>query len=107
MKKRRQLVCSSEARPARGQHVRPCGDCPFSREAIPGWLGALTAPEWIAVAHGEAHIECHTRTGAACAGAAIYRANVCKRVRDPKALILPPDAAAVFATPLEFLAHHE
>ena len=105
-KKRRQLLTVTDARPAKGQHRRPCSDCPWARTALPGWLADMTPEEWIASAHGETRMECHTLLGAECAGAAIYRANVCKRVRDPGALQLPKDPAAVFATHAEFLAHH-
>ena len=104
--KRRQLVTIDEAVKATGQHKRPCSDCPWARSALPGWLGSLTREEWIAVAHGESVIECHTMLGAQCAGAAIYRANVCKSVRHQDALRLEPDTDRVFATPAEFTAHH-
>ncbi len=104
--KRRQLVTIDEAVKATGQHKRPCSDCPWARSALPGWLGSLTREEWIAAAHGEAVIECHTLLGAQCAGAAIYRANVAKSVRDPDAFKLEPDTTRVFATPTEFREHH-
>jgi len=38
---------------------------------------------------------------------AIYRANIGKLPRDRSALRLPVDRVAVFATPMEFQAHHE
>lgn len=103
----RQLVPSTEARPAKRQHRAPCSDCPWARKALPGWLGPLQAPQWVQVAHGEGEPGCHTRQGMACAGIAIYRANVCKAPRDPEAFRLPANKTSVFATPAEFLAHHE
>lgn len=104
---RRQLLTSDEAVPATCQHTRPCSDCPWSRDALPEWLGGNTAKEWLQFAHGEVRIPCHVLAGAECAGAAIYRANVGKLPRD-RALMRPrADTAAVFATPLEFLAHHK
>ncbi len=105
--KRKQLISSDEAEQADGQHVDPCSDCPFSREALPGWLGTMTVDEWIKAAHGEAHVECHTLIGAQCAGCAIYRRNVCKRMRNPESLDLPADREKVFATPAEFREHHQ
>jgi len=57
-------------------------------------------------AHGEDRLECHVLKGAQCAGAAIYRANVAKRTRDPALLRLPRDAKKVFANYLEFMIHH-
>lgn len=103
---RRQLVSSDEARPARGQHKQPCSDCPFARTALAGWLGSDTPASWMKMAHGETRMECHTLIGAQCAGAAIYRANVCKKPRDPALLTLPADRVKVFAGPPEFLRHH-
>jgi|SRR3974390_154512 len=88
------------------QHKTPCSDCPWAREALKGWLGALTPDEWIAIIHGEAIIDCHTQAPWQCAGAAIYRANVCKTPRYGVILQLEPDTGKVFATPEEFLKHH-
>jgi hypothetical protein len=102
----RQLVSSDEARPAKRQHETPCSDCPWRRKALPGWLGSMTAEEWVAAAHSETRIDCHTLIGAQCAGAATYRANICKRPRDPELLLLNSDRVVVFARPHEFLDHH-
>ena len=66
----------------------------------------MSVDDWIAEAHGESRIECHTISNQQCAGAAIYRANVCKSVRDPDALRLPADRIKVFGFG-EFRAHHE
>ena len=57
--------------------------------------------------HGEAMIECHVHPDVQCAGAAIYRANVCKRLRNPDALSLPAGRESVFARPTEFVDHHK
>jgi hypothetical protein len=103
---RRKLVSADEARPAKTQHTKPCGDCPWRRDSLAGWLGGLDVMTWLRGAHGDEQIECHTRTGAQCAGAAIYRANVCKMSRDPQVLRLQADRARVFATPQEFKEHH-
>jgi len=103
---RRQLISGDEAIPVTSQHRQPCSDCPFARTALAGWLGDSDVADWIQMAHGETRIECHTLAGAQCAGAAIYRANVCKRTRDPESLVLPADRAGVFASADEFRAHH-
>ena len=92
--------------PVRRQHERPCGDCPWRRIAVPGWLGSLSPQMWLEAVHGESEIECHTRAGLQCAGAAIYRTNVAKRPRERSLLVLPADKVLVFATPREFLLHH-
>lgn len=104
--KRTKLITFDEAVPATRQHKRPCSDCPWSRQAFPGWLGSISAEEWVRIAHGESLVDCHTRSGAQCAGIAIYQANVCKSPRDPRILKLPADRKAVFANPQEFCEHH-
>ena len=104
---KRRLISSEEARPAAGQHKKPCSDCPWARTSLPGWLGSASVEEWVAEAHGEGVIECHALTGAQCAGAAIYRTNVCKSPRDPSILLLPADRERVFAAPKEFTSHHD
>jgi hypothetical protein len=103
---RKQLVTYREGRKARCQHKSPCSDCPWSRKALPGWLGGERAQEWLRIAHGEDTVECHTLHGAQCAGMAIYRRNVVKNPRNPEALRLEADRETVFATPIEFLDHH-
>lgn len=89
------------------QHSTPCGDCPWRRKAAPDWLGSEhNAEEWIQVAHSDSTAECHTRAPHRCAGLATYRANVGKSVRDPREMRLPKDPEKVFASPFEFLDHH-
>lgn len=110
----RRLISSDESTARRRQHDYPCSDCPFRRESLPGWLGRLSVRDWLAAAHGEATIECHAlhhgvggrRVGPLhCAGAAIYRANVGKRLREPR-FVLPRDEVVCFASPREFEEHH-
>lgn len=102
----RKFIASDEAKPATRQHKRPCSDCPWRRDALPGWLGSMSPQEWLAVAHGEGTAECHVHLGVQCAGFAIYRTNVCKSPRNPEALRLPEDPEVCFASPHEFLEHH-
>lgn len=103
---RRQVVAASEGRPAKGQHKKPCSDCPWARTAMPGWTGNMTPDEWLQALHGEAQVDCHTQIGAQCAGGAIYRANVCKTPRDRTLLRLVPNTKLVFSSPSEFVDHH-
>ena len=107
MKKRRQLISCDEATQAKGQHQDPCSDCPWSRCALPGWLGSSTAEQWVEIAHSDALVECHTLLGAQCAGVAIYRANNAKLPRDPRVLRLPRDTLEVFTSPDQFKLHHK
>lgn len=108
---RGQLLSVKEAVMSIQQHKTPCSDCPWRRDALPGWLGGRSALEWLQVAHGDGKIECHTLLcgpdeGWECAGAAMYRANVAKITRDPTLLRLPR-SPLVFGSPREFLAHHD
>lgn len=102
---RKQLLTYEDAKQTKRQHKKPCSDCPFARTALPGWLAGETPAWWMQLAHGEGSSECHT-TDKMCAGLAIYRANVCKSLRDKNALELPADRKLVFANPMEFVAHH-
>jgi hypothetical protein len=104
---KRQLISKDDAVDAKGQHTKPCSDCPWARDSLPGWLGGIEPATWLRAAHGEEVIHCHALAGAQCAGSSVYRANVLKNPRDPEVLRLPKDKASVFATPAEFLSHHE
>jgi hypothetical protein len=102
----RQLIASDEGTTSPVQHTTPCSDCPFARTALPGWLGSMSVEEWIQAAHGESLIDCHVIVNQQCAGAAIYRANVCKLTIDKNILRLRPDRTKVFASLIEFKEHH-
>jgi hypothetical protein len=84
-----EVTTSDTAEDSNVQHSKPCHDCPWRRKAVPGWLGSMSADEWIQAAHGDGVIDCHTVKGVPqpqCVGAATYRANVCKSPRDRRAL---------------------
>jgi hypothetical protein len=107
----RRCITSDEAVKVSRQSKKPCTDCPWARASLKGWLGPLSAEQWLTVAHGDGLVECHTmKLGWAkpmqCAGAAIYRRNVAKTPRATEALRLPADRERVFASPSEFVAHH-
>ncbi len=111
MSKCRRLITSDEATETKRQHVKPCSDCPFLRDSLPGWLGGGPPDEWVANAHGECRMDCHTRVGLdgrawQCAGVAVYRANVGKRTRFPAFIMELPKAPEVFSSSAQFLAHH-
>lgn len=100
----------------------PCSECPWRRNAAPGWLGPHTAEEWIGAAHGDGQIACHLTinedndddlskadTMTTCAGAAIFRANVCKLPRTLRGIpgyTLPADRERVFSWNNEFIDYH-
>ena len=101
----RKLISTDDAPSSSKQHATPCSDCPMARTALNGWLGGATPDEYVRLAHSDHQVNCHAIRGPQCAGMAIYRRNVCKRV-DPPNLVLPKDEELVFSTPMEFLAHH-
>jgi hypothetical protein len=100
------MTTNDQAIPTQSQPTKPCHDCPFARDAINGWLGTMSIDEWIAAVRGESRIDCHALEGPQCAGAAIYRANICKRPRDRSLLALAADRTRVFANAVEFREHH-
>lgn len=102
----RQLISSEEAVQSKCQHTEPCSDCPWARKALPGWLGGGTADEWLQTAHSNTMVPCHVIDNQQCAGIAIYRANVLKKV-PPPLLTLPKNHEKVFSTPMEFEDHHD
>lgn len=104
---RRQLITSDEAVEAKGQHKKPCSDCPWARKSLKGWLGSSSADDWLKEAHGDHEIPCHVLKGAQCAGSAIYRRNISKLNVAPGVLRLDADKELVFANPMEFKRHHE
>lgn len=103
----RRLISSDESVKSENQHTSPCSDCPFSRKSLPGWLGGSTIQEWMEVAHGEGTIDCHVINNQQCAGAAIFRANICKSPRNRECLSLPRNKDIVFSWDNEFKKHHE
>jgi len=103
----RRFITGNQAKRTKTQHTQPCADCPFSKTAINGWLGGTPLDEWVWVIGSEATVKCHCAINRHCAGAAIFRANTAKQLRDPNAFKLPPDnGKRVFATRQEFLEHH-
>ena len=94
----------------------PCGECPWRRDSLPGWLGPWTAEEWAALAHSDQPIACHTSIEVEgswdtsgirqCAGSAIMRANLCKSPRDPEVAVGKPNRETIFGWTDEFIEHH-
>lgn len=105
MNSRRRLITSAEAVPQETQHTSPCSDCPWRRDSLSGWLGGATPDAWLATAHSDTYVPCHTVGNQQCAGVAVYRRNTCKHV-EPPLLTLPADKTAVFAWRDEFTTHH-
>ena len=100
------MTSADEAIVTNVQHTKPCHDCPWRRKSIAGWLGGFSAWTWIRAAHGDEQIKCHALEGPQCVGAATYRANVAKLPRGEH-IKCSADRKQVFATPAEFMEHHE
>lgn len=74
----------------------PCEQCPFRKNALPGWLGPYeNAQELLNVINGEIHFMCHMTLGADdeevdetkmkyCKGALLFMINNGKMPRDRK-----------------------
>ena len=103
MKKRKRSKLITTQRVAKKQHTKPCSDCPFARESLPGWLGGQDAA-WTALYAG--WVACHVFKNTECAGHAIYQANLKRMPRTPDQFKLPEDREVVFATFQEFMDHH-
>lgn len=95
---------------------KPCDDCPWRRNAAKGWLGPLSAQDWVALAHSDEKVACHqtieiedewTAGTKQCRGIAIYRANIAKSPRDRTVVVGPVDRDRVFSNPMEFKTHHD
>ena len=101
--------------------LQPCSECPWRRRSAPGWLGPMTAQQWIGTVHSDAPIACHMTVTEVdeeghgdwaadgirqCRGAAMFRANVCKNPRHEHIETGPHDTVRVFANNNEFLEHH-
>lgn len=93
--------------------ANPCNECPWRKNAKAGYLGPHRAKKWAQMAHGEGAIACHKTIKVSeswedtrqCAGAASFRANVCKMPRDPTVAQGPP-RDDVFQTTEAFVEHH-
>lgn len=101
---------------------KPCGQCPFRRKSLPGYLGSSSPQEFIAATMNDATMPCHNSVDYAepnwedqlapggsarhCAGAAILFSNTCKLSMDPDRPKLKADRANVFSNSREFLEHH-
>lgn len=111
------------------KHTKPCRDCPWRRNAVPGWLGSSVDAEQDFVANALADVSdeplpCHSTINyddpdwkasqypdaALCAGALIFARNTAKLPRDPAkadaVLSVQADHDRVFSSAEQFLDHH-
>jgi hypothetical protein len=86
--------------------TKPCGDCPWRRVAEPGHTADWPPEKWVElVAKKQIREPCHVHCDSLCAGLAIFRANCGFKIRAvPR---LPEDRERVFASPEEFIQHHQ
>jgi hypothetical protein len=102
-----------------------CDDCPFRRNAPPGWLGANKPEEFVVEALSDRSTACHMMVdqylprrqweqaeikAPRCRGAITLMRNTCKSPRDPEMRDLtktvPADRENVFSNSKEFVDHH-
>jgi hypothetical protein len=114
--------------PAPSKHpTKPCGDCPFRREAPAGWIGAHGHPSEITdIAMADEKFPCHTavnkleiegadfetavKAAPYCVGSLIMMNNTCKISRNSFVAELQRKVGKstdVFANAQEFVQHHE
>lgn len=96
--------------------MKPCKECPFSRQIAPGFLGGARPEVYVGQIVLPFWLSCHCDTNykgreskagevTQCAGAAIFRSNM--GIRPPPPLLcLPPSDTLSFTTLPEFYAHH-
>lgn len=112
----------TQKQPYREPCKRPCGECPFRREAMPGWLGAATPESFVIEISMERPLPCHSsidyerrdwkqqweaqRIGMICAGSLIFTANMAKLPRDRAFPRMANDHKLVFSTPAQFITYH-
>ncbi len=99
-------------------HKKPCRECPFRKESLPGYLGADNPEDFLATTLDDFPMPCHltvdyeedgweSLVGASyCAGALSFFRNMCKMSRDRKRPQGEKDET-VFSRPDEFLKHHK
>ncbi len=100
-----------------------CPECPFRRKAAPGWLGANSPENFVALATSDSSIACHMAfdqnsenfearesQAARCRGAITLMSNMCKLPHDPEMAALrksvPADHKEVFSFPYQFTEYH-
>jgi len=102
---------------------KPCSECPFTKNSLPGWLSDYTAQELHLIAMNEMPFPCHmthdedlewdeagTESAPLCAGALMYMKKGAKMPRMVElARILKQidikDCENILSTP-EFFKHH-
>ena len=101
---------------------KPCAECPFRKNHMPGWLGPWDAGDLIRHVHRDGKFPCHRTIKGnvpenqmqSCAGAAIHMNRAIKRSKDPDHAAhqeVLKDAPAsiiesVFQWPQDFINHH-
>lgn len=102
----------------------PCIDCPFRKNAAPGWLGASTADEFLANTLGDAEMPCHMAIDYSdpmwdvtqlpdadlCVGGLQFQNNFMKLPRPRKmadACRAVGTNDKIMSTPAEFLERHD
>jgi hypothetical protein len=67
---------------------KPCGQCPFKKNSIKGYLGGFTIEETLETAKSEHSFICHktreTPNQKECSGRLLFASKVCKSFKNPE-----------------------
>lgn len=87
-------------------HIKkPCKDCPFRKDSLPGWLGAQ---RMASILHSDSFV-CHKETTMQCAGHMLISGTDNAFVRVAKAVGIELELSGreqVFETKAECIQHH-
>jgi len=101
---------------------KPCNECPFRRDSLPGYLGNYSSPEeFIAETMSDTEQPCHMSVDYEdpdwvsslgdkanhCYGSLVFFRNICKMSRDPDRPRAEANHDEVFSSPSEFTSHHK
>ena len=114
-----------EVKPEPKVRAEICGECPFRREGMAGWLGANKPEEFVVNALTDVSLACHMMVNQEqkkidflkaeaeaprCRGALTLMRNVAKLPRNAKMMALvktvPADRERVFSSSKEFVEFH-
>ena len=66
--------------------TKPCGQCPFRKNSIKGYLGGFTIEETLKTAQSESSFVCHkvreSNKEEECAGRLLFASKTCKKFKN-------------------------
>lgn len=94
---------------------RPCGQCPFRKDSVKGYLGGFTIEETLEVAKSEHPFDCHKTRGTdntkECSGRLLFATKTCKSFKNAELEKLRLETKESNSTDnilgFDFRQHHE